>query len=255
MTTIARPADVTPPALAAELPRPTAAARPNLVARPNAFAVRPSARVRRPRPPVQAHKEGGGGDPCSRAESRARMHAVSAVNEGYSISSSVMRSPIGGRLLTDALHHCLASKGTNVQPWYTYRQGDAGANGRGATASHTAWAAGHLLADIKECSCRVSETPFQEDENQNMPPQSYELPDGSVVAIGVERFKIPEIMFNPVRAPPHGMRPMMLRVLSMRSRSGVLECVSGQSGVRGRGTQHAPSIFPSPCVAKTAATR
>ena len=125
---------------------------------------------------------------------------MSAVNEGYSISSSVMRSPIGGRLLNEALHHSLAAKNIPVKPWYTYRLGDVGANGRaGAAASHTGWAAGHLLADIKECSCRVSETPFQEDENQNMPPQSYELPDGSVVAIGVERFKIPEIMFNPVR--------------------------------------------------------
>eukprot|EP00892_Ulva_mutabilis_P008967 jgi/Ulvmu1/6442/UM003_0072.1 len=135
---------------------------------------------------------------------------VSAVNEGYSISSSVMRSPIGGRLLNDALDHSLASKGTHIAPWYTYRHGDGGANGRaGATASHTAWAASALLADIKECGCRVSETPFQEDENQNMPPQSYELPDGSVVAIGVERFKIPEIMFNPglVKNIP-GMRPV-----------------------------------------------
>lgn len=126
---------------------------------------------------------------------------MSAVNEGYSISSSVMRSPIGGRLLNEALHHCLAAKAIFVKPWYTYRQAGGGGVSAGATPSHTAWASGHLLADIKESSCRVSETPFQEDENPNMPPQSYELPDGSVVAIGVERFKIPEIMFNPVRSP------------------------------------------------------
>lgn len=48
---------------------------------------------------------------------------------------------------------------------------------------------------------RVSEVPFSEDENLNMPVQTYELPDGSTVDIGVERFKIPEILFNPVRPP------------------------------------------------------
>lgn len=47
--------------------------------------------------------------------------------------------------------------------------------------------------------CRMNEQPFVEEENVNMPMQSYELPDGSTVDVGVERFKIPEILFNPVR--------------------------------------------------------
>lgn len=130
---------------------------------------------------------------------------VSAVNEGYSINSSVMRSPIGGRLLNDALHHSLHSKSTTIRPWYTYRSPSAsGASSASplATSSHTAWSAAHLLADIKESSCRVSDTPFNEEDNANMPPNSFELPDGSVVSIGVERFKIPEILFNPVRGCP-----------------------------------------------------
>jgi actin-like protein 6A len=126
------------------------------------------------------------------------------VHDGYVLNNSVLQSPVGGKLLTEALRHNLASKGARLQPWYIYRSGvssAAGDNSRtgAVTASATAWATDFVTADIKESICRVNEVPFVEEENLNMPVQSYELPDGSNVDIGVERFKIPEILFNSVR--------------------------------------------------------
>lgn len=133
---------------------------------------------------------------------------MSAVHDGYVLNNSVVQSPVGGQLLTEALRHNLASKGATLQPWYMYRGasggasagGDAGKSGA-VTESAAAWATAFVTADIKESLCRVNEAPFVEEENLNMPVQSYELPDGSSVDIGVERFKIPEILFNTVRAP------------------------------------------------------
>lgn len=131
--------------------------------------------------------------------------AVSAVHDGYVLNNSVVQSPVGGHLLTEALRHNLASKGAKLQPWYMYRAGSAGSSaaddGRmgAVTATAAAWATDYVTADIKESLCRVNEVPFVEEENLNMPVQSYELPDGSSIDIGVERFKIPEILFNSVR--------------------------------------------------------
>lgn len=131
------------------------------------------------------------------------MLAVSAVHDGYVLNNSVLQSPVGGQLMTEALRHSLASKGAKLQPWYMYRANSGGSSAvdssRSTTPSAVAWATDYVTADIKESLCRVNEVPFVEEENLNIPVQSYELPDGSSVDIGVERFKIPEILFNSVR--------------------------------------------------------
>jgi actin-related protein len=133
---------------------------------------------------------------------KRRGTAVSAVHDGYVLNNSILQSPVGGRLLTEGLRLALSAKGAKLQPWYSYRTGAAEENGRvGSVASSAAaWATAYVVGDIKESLCRVNEVPFVEKENLNMPVQSYELPDGSSIDIGVERFNIPEILFNSVRA-------------------------------------------------------
>jgi actin-like protein 6A len=135
--------------------------------------------------------------------SRGMLFAVSAVHDGYVLNNSVVQSPVGGQLLTEALRHNLIGKGAKLQPWYMYRASTGSSAGDGkrtgaVSASAATWATDFVTADIKESLCRVNEVPFIEEENLNMPVQSYELPDGSSVDIGVERFRIPEILFNSV---------------------------------------------------------
>lgn len=129
---------------------------------------------------------------------------MSAVHDGYVLNNSILQSPVGGRLLTESLRHSLTGKGAKLQPWYSYRSTAGSTDGNGrvgkVTASAAAWATAYVIGDIKESICRVNEVPFVEEENLNMPVQSYELPDGSSIDIGVDRFKIPEILFNSVRA-------------------------------------------------------
>lgn len=139
------------------------------------------------------------------------VRAVAAVHDGYVLNASVVRSPVGGRLLNECLRKSLASKDVTLHPWYLYSHASK-ASGAGTETvikergnvsdTHMAWATEFLASDIKESHCRMNELPFVEEDNLNMPMQSYELPDGSSIDIGVERFKIPEILFNPVRTPP-----------------------------------------------------
>jgi actin-like protein 6A len=139
-------------------------------------------------------------------------HAVAAVHDGYVLNASIMCSLLGGRLLNECLQASLESKGVKLHPWYLYGQAHK-ASGAGTetiiresgniTESHIRWGTEFLASDIKESHCRMNELPFVEEDNINMPMQTYELPDGSNVDIGVERFKIPEILFSPVRGPAH----------------------------------------------------
>ena len=54
-----------------------------------------------------------------------------------------------------------------------------------------------IASDIKESVCRVPDTPFDEVAYANVPTTSYELPDGQTIEVGADRFKIPDILFNP----------------------------------------------------------
>jgi actin-like protein 6A len=65
------------------------------------------------------------------------------------------------------------------------------------TASFHRYQCLDLIRDIKESVCRVSETKFDASLHANMPVDGYELPDGKVIDIGVERFTCPELLFAP----------------------------------------------------------
>lgn len=75
-----------------------------------------------------------------------------------------------------------------------------------------------ISSDIKETMCRVQEAAFHEEQNKTIPTVTYELPDGQevqvhswfilrdifllffyicIAQIGSDRFKVPEILFQP----------------------------------------------------------
>jgi actin-like protein 6A len=49
-----------------------------------------------------------------------------------------------------------------------------------------------VVRDIKETSLRISDTMI----NENTPTITYDLPDGQVLELGSERFRIPEVLVN-----------------------------------------------------------
>jgi len=105
--------------------------------------------------------------------------SIIPVQEGYVISRNATRSACGGFALDEFLKHrvnerLVAMSGQQVQrqiQWSTVR-------------------------DIKESVCRVSETSFDEKSNTQIPQIPYELPDGTIVPMGAERFSVAERYFQ-----------------------------------------------------------
>ncbi|KAJ1928245.1 NuA4 histone acetyltransferase subunit [Tieghemiomyces parasiticus] len=53
--------------------------------------------------------------------------------------------------------------------------------------------------EYKELVCQVSETTFNADALRARPPRAYEFPDGYNLQVGIARFEVPEILFQPER--------------------------------------------------------
>uniref|UniRef100_A0A0E0QE44 Actin-related protein 4 n=1 Tax=Oryza rufipogon TaxID=4529 RepID=A0A0E0QE44_ORYRU len=130
---------------------------------------------------------------------------VAAVHDGYVLQKSVATSPIGGEFLTDCMMKSLESKGVVIRPRYSFKKKEVGPGEYkvvdldlpNTTESYKLYCMRAIASDIKESVCRVPDTAFDEVAYANVPTTSYELPDGQTIEVGADRFKIPDILFNP----------------------------------------------------------
>ncbi|EGW32164.1 centractin actin-related protein of the dynactin complex [Spathaspora passalidarum NRRL Y-27907] len=113
---------------------------------------------------------------------------VVPVYEGFSLPSSIKRMDVAGRDITEHLSFNLRRmSGINLQ-----------------SSSEL-----EIVRLIKESSCFISKDPTRDEKlyrvhyRTNAPGDSsdlfasYKLPDGHNIQLGVERFRAPEILFNP----------------------------------------------------------
>ncbi|EFN56038.1 hypothetical protein CHLNCDRAFT_145478 [Chlorella variabilis] len=131
--------------------------------------------------------------------------AVAAVHDGYVLQKSAASTPLGGQLLSQCMAEAVEARGTQIRPRYefTRKEGHGGKlevvplDPPHTTASYRAWCVEAIAADIKDTICRVSDNVFDPQENASIPTVMYELPDGQEIAVGTDRFAIPEVLFNP----------------------------------------------------------
>lgn len=130
---------------------------------------------------------------------------VAGVHDGYVLTKSISRSPVAGKLLNSCLQKALESRGVALKPRQAFKRvekkpGEFVAEPVDAsdlTASFLAHQVELIVSDIKESVSRVSDVHFIAEDNMTVPSIAYELPDGNEIHVGVDRFKVPELLFQP----------------------------------------------------------
>ncbi|KAG0274768.1 Actin-2 [Linnemannia exigua] len=101
-------------------------------------------------------------------------HSV-PVYEGFAIPHAIQRVDIAGRDVTEHLQLLLRKAGYHF---------------------HTT-AEKEVVRIIKEKTCYLPLFPAKEEKDAGGKHEDFMLPDGNVIKLGAERFRAPEIMFNP----------------------------------------------------------
>jgi actin-like protein 6A len=142
-------------------------------------------------------------------DSGAYGTTVTPVHDGYALTRGIVRNSYAGYSIDKYVQQVLEKcRRESVKPPYMYTRTKVG-TAKFATnnlpseqfanidPSYHEYAIRNVLNDAKEHLFRTSEIPFDENKNRSLPTLQYEMADGVMIDVGMERFTVPETLFRP----------------------------------------------------------
>lgn len=141
-------------------------------------------------------------------DSGASMTSAVPVHEGYVLQQAIVKSPVGGDFITDLTKSFLEDKEkVDIIPAFMVGGKEETKPGEEAkwtkrsnlpevTKSWNTYQVRNVVRDFQSSTLQVSDGPYKEEILASVPLQPYEFPNGFNNEYGVDRFKIPEALFD-----------------------------------------------------------
>ena len=120
---------------------------------------------------------------------------ITPVQDGFALMEHAYLHPVGGALLDACIADRLDRAGARLDarvllPFQKMRS-------YYSSESYHAWLIARTVRELKQSLCQVASSSLESTDLGETAAISFELPDGTHVGVGLERFAVPELVFNP----------------------------------------------------------
>ncbi|KAK4510650.1 uncharacterized protein ATC70_005082 [Mucor velutinosus] len=130
------------------------------------------------------------------------------VYDGFVLKKGILHQPLAGDSIVDKIKQQLdAELNYTITPHYKIAKKKAVEKDQqpdielrpleGITDSFNEYQINRVLNEFKETICQVADTGFEEDALSSRSKKTFEFPDGFSHSFGLDRFKLPEMLFQP----------------------------------------------------------